>query len=356
MEPGKIPHEIRHGELAQLGILPVPAVLRHPRRDEPVRHRPLVPLPVARRRVDPPTATCRTPRRRCAGSTDTATATATASRSTRPARRTATTTRAGRTPATRSSHADGSLAPLPIGAVRAAGLRLRREAPAGRHLRDPRPAEGRAAAAARGARAVRAGQRAVLVGGGGDLLPRPRRRRSGRSARVASNAGHLPRVRHRAAGAGGAGREAPPRRRHVVRLGHPDALVRPPRVQPVQLPHRHRSGRTTAPPTPSGPTTTRSSPAASGATASTRRRRGSRAACSTRPSASRPPPARAVRRPATRRRRASRSSTSGANVPQAWAAGAVFRLIAILAGIHATTDASGSRIYVNPALPDWLPA
>jgi glycogen debranching enzyme len=46
----------------------------------------------------------------------------------------------------------------------------------------------------------------------------------------------------------------------------------------------------------------------------------------------------------------------GANVPQAWAAGAVLRLVAILAGIHATTDASGSRIYVNPALPAWLPA
>ena len=46
----------------------------------------------------------------------------------------------------------------------------------------------------------------------------------------------------------------------------------------------------------------------------------------------------------------------GANVPQAWAAGSVIRLIAIMAGIHATTDATGSRIYVNPALPDWLPA
>jgi glycogen debranching enzyme len=45
----------------------------------------------------------------------------------------------------------------------------------------------------------------------------------------------------------------------------------------------------------------------------------------------------------------------GANVPQAWAAGAVLRLIAVLAGIHATTDADGSRLYVNPALPDWLP-
>jgi glycogen debranching enzyme len=46
----------------------------------------------------------------------------------------------------------------------------------------------------------------------------------------------------------------------------------------------------------------------------------------------------------------------GANVPQAWAAGSVLRLIAILAGIHATTDKQGSRLYVNPALPEWLPA
>ncbi|MFL5769851.1 MAG: glycogen debranching N-terminal domain-containing protein [Chloroflexota bacterium] len=45
----------------------------------------------------------------------------------------------------------------------------------------------------------------------------------------------------------------------------------------------------------------------------------------------------------------------GANVPQAWAAGSVLRLIAILCGIHATTDREGSRLYVNPALPDWLP-
>src|SRR5439155_26712327 len=45
----------------------------------------------------------------------------------------------------------------------------------------------------------------------------------------------------------------------------------------------------------------------------------------------------------------------GANVPQAWAAGAIIRLIAILAGIHGLTDDDGSRIYVDPALPDWLP-
>jgi glycogen debranching enzyme len=46
----------------------------------------------------------------------------------------------------------------------------------------------------------------------------------------------------------------------------------------------------------------------------------------------------------------------GANVPQAWAAGSVLRFIAILAGIHATTNATGSRIYVNPTLPEWLPS
>jgi glycogen debranching enzyme len=45
----------------------------------------------------------------------------------------------------------------------------------------------------------------------------------------------------------------------------------------------------------------------------------------------------------------------GANVPQAWAAGSVFRFVAILCGLHATVDADGSKLYVNPALPPWLP-
>src|SRR5205814_4967968 len=45
----------------------------------------------------------------------------------------------------------------------------------------------------------------------------------------------------------------------------------------------------------------------------------------------------------------------GANVPQAWAAGAIIRLIAILCGIHGLTDADGSRVFIDPALPDWLP-
>jgi glycogen debranching enzyme len=45
----------------------------------------------------------------------------------------------------------------------------------------------------------------------------------------------------------------------------------------------------------------------------------------------------------------------GANVPQAWAAGSVFRFVAILCGLHATVDADGSKLYVNPALPPWMP-
>lgn len=45
----------------------------------------------------------------------------------------------------------------------------------------------------------------------------------------------------------------------------------------------------------------------------------------------------------------------GANVPQAWAAGAILRLVAVLCGIHARSDATGRRIYLDPALPDWLP-
>jgi glycogen debranching enzyme len=46
----------------------------------------------------------------------------------------------------------------------------------------------------------------------------------------------------------------------------------------------------------------------------------------------------------------------GANVPQAWAAGSIFRFVAVLSGLHAATGPDGSRLYVNPALPDWLPA
>jgi glycogen debranching enzyme len=45
----------------------------------------------------------------------------------------------------------------------------------------------------------------------------------------------------------------------------------------------------------------------------------------------------------------------GANVPQAWAASAVLRLVAVIAGIHVRTEPGRSRIHVDPALPSWLP-
>jgi glycogen debranching enzyme len=42
----------------------------------------------------------------------------------------------------------------------------------------------------------------------------------------------------------------------------------------------------------------------------------------------------------------------GANIPQAWAAGAIFMLLRAMLGIEA--DAPHRRLFVAPALPDWL--
>jgi glycogen debranching enzyme len=42
-----------------------------------------------------------------------------------------------------------------------------------------------------------------------------------------------------------------------------------------------------------------------------------------------------------------------ANVPQAWAAGTIFHLLQALLGLQA--DAPNGRLYVDPALPAWLP-
>jgi cellobiose phosphorylase len=43
----------------------------------------------------------------------------------------------------------------------------------------------------------------------------------------------------------------------------------------------------------------------------------------------------------------------GANVPQAWAAGTPFALLQAMLGIQ--QDAPGGKLYVDPALPAWLP-
>jgi glycogen debranching enzyme len=42
-----------------------------------------------------------------------------------------------------------------------------------------------------------------------------------------------------------------------------------------------------------------------------------------------------------------------ANVPQAWAAGAVLQMVRILLGLE--PDMPSGRVYVNPALPPWCP-
>jgi glycogen debranching enzyme len=44
----------------------------------------------------------------------------------------------------------------------------------------------------------------------------------------------------------------------------------------------------------------------------------------------------------------------GANIPQAWAAGAVFQVVQAMLGLEA--DAPNRRLYVTPSLPDWLPS
>jgi glycogen debranching enzyme len=43
----------------------------------------------------------------------------------------------------------------------------------------------------------------------------------------------------------------------------------------------------------------------------------------------------------------------GANVPQAWAAGTPFILLQAMLGLQ--QDAPRGKLYVDPALPDWLP-
>jgi glycogen debranching enzyme len=44
----------------------------------------------------------------------------------------------------------------------------------------------------------------------------------------------------------------------------------------------------------------------------------------------------------------------GANIPQAWASGAIFQMLQAILGLRA--DAPHKRLYVHPSLPEWLPA
>ena len=135
-------------------------------------------------------------------------------------------------------HADGVARAAAARAVRAPGLRLRREAPDGRHLRDPRARpKTRAGCGARRASCTsgsttRSGGRprgpttsASTATSGRSETRRLERRAPARSRGSCRRSG-------RAGSSSGCWR-----RRHVVGLGHPDAVVGPPRVQPVQLPH-----------------------------------------------------------------------------------------------------------------------
>ena len=43
----------------------------------------------------------------------------------------------------------------------------------------------------------------------------------------------------------------------------------------------------------------------------------------------------------------------GANVPQAWAAGSCFAMLQMIVGFQ--PDAPAGKLYIDPALPEWLP-
>ena len=143
-------------------------------------------------------------------------------------------------------HADGTLAPLPLATCELQGYvwdaKLR--------MADVYEILGRPADARRLRREAKELYERfnddVLVGGRGDVLPRARRRQE------AGEVGRLERrspapVGDRPGGAGRQGRAAAARRRHVVGLGRPDAVVGAPGA----------TTRSATTPGPSGRTTTR---------------------------------------------------------------------------------------------------
>ena len=180
------------------------------------------------------------------------------------------------------------------------------------------------------------GQRDVLVGGGGDLLPGPQRSQGADPQRRLQSRPPAP-VGDRAAGTAGRVVRAADGPGHVVRLGVRTLSSDHPTTTRSRT-RRARSGRTTTP----------RSRAASGDTGSPRRpprwprassmpRNGSRRSAF--PSSSPGSPADPGQLP---------GPVSRANVPQAWAAGSVFRFVAILCGLHATTDAEGIPVLRQP--------
>ena len=325
----------------------VPAVLRHARRDEPLRDRLLVPLPVARRRRGPRRATCRN-----------------AEAAMRWIDRFGDRDGDGfQEYETRSRHGyynqgwkdAGDAIPHADGIAGAAAARHCASSRATSTTRSSgwptstsilgRHADARRACGARPKALYERFNEHVLVGGGGDLLPGPRRPQAAdpnRSPPMPATCLQSGSSRRSARGRVVERLMAP---RHVVGLGHPDAVLRPHRLQPVQLPHGHglaarqRDDRRRLPAlrlhTPRRPRSPRA----------VRRERAVQVA---------------YRLPELfaglpRDEASFPVQYLGANVPQAWAAGSILRLIAILCRIHATSDETARGSTSIPALPDWLP-
>ena len=120
-EPGKLPHELRRGELAFRKVIPhTPYYGTH---DAPALVLPDAVERVAldRRRRRCSTRIWRRPNAPCSGATSSAIATATGCRSTRPVASSATTTRVGRTPRDAILDPTGGLAKLPIATIELQG-------------------------------------------------------------------------------------------------------------------------------------------------------------------------------------------------------------------------------------------
>lgn len=159
---------------------------------------------------------------------------------------------------------------------------------------------------------------------------------------IASNCGPLPVERHREPGPRRARRAAVLRARHVERMGHPDAVGAESRVQSLLLPagiglaarQRHHRARLQA---------------------LWLRRRGGAGGAGYLGGGEllrELPVAGALRGYRAPPRHVSRPLSAGQRA-QAWAAGSVFHLLQAMLGIRA--DAPGGRLYVDPELPLWLP-
>ena len=160
---------------------------------------------------------------------------------------------------------------------------------------------------------------------------------------VASNPGPSAVVGHRAARSRRARRVAPVGTGHELGLGHPHAVGGPSGVQSVLLSERLGLAA-------------RQRPDRARLQALRLRARGRRRS----PATSRVPPSHFLLNQLPELYSGMQRGDAdfpvqylGANVPQAWAAGSVFSLLQAILGI--TLDAPRGRIFVDPALPAWLP-